>query len=253
MEAGIQVSSLKPLLFSVAGVDMAFGKIARMGVGTVQLQWIDRSVPPSEIAALLEKWGLNSVSVQDLYTTVREDLDYYVELNRLTGGHWLCISRIPEAYRSANGLECYAEELIELQHRLEPLGQRLCFHPVRGDFEPVEGIEPVSWLMERLPWLELCPDLYHLARAGKNLSDWLRRYEGRVCMVHFKDSRFHPDGSEQLVPAGQGDINWTGTVKTCLETGVPYAFVEQERWDRDPYDCLDEALSWLRGEMEECI
>ena len=253
MEAGIQVSSLKPLLVNVAGVDMAFEKIARMGVGTVQLQWIDRSVPPGEIAALLEKWGLKSVSVQDLYTIVREDLDYYVELNRLTGGCWLCISRIPEAYRSLNGLERYAEELTELQHRLESLGQRLCFHPVRGDFEPVEGMEPVSWLMERLPWLELCPDLYHLARAGKDMSDWLRRYEGRVCMVHFKDSRFRLDGSEQLVPAGQGDINWTGTVKACLETGVPYAFVEQERWDRDPYDCLGEALEWLKREMEDGV
>lgn len=251
METGIQVSSLKPLLVNAVGVDMAFEKIARMGVRTVQLQWIDRSVRPSEIAALLKKWELKSVSVQDLYTLVREDLDYYVELNRLTGGSWLCISRIPEAYRSTNGLERYAEELTELQRRLEPLGQRLCYHPVWGDFEPVGNIDPVLWLMERLPWLELCPDLYHLARAGKDLCDWLRRYAGRVCMVHFKDALMRSDGTEVLVPAGHGDIDWTGTVRACLETGVSYAFVEQERWDRDPYDCLGEALGWLKQEMGE--
>lgn len=251
METGIQVSSLKPLLVNAAGVDLAFEKIARLGVRTVQLQWIDRSVRPSEIAALLEKWELKSVSVQDLYTVVREDLDYYVELNRLTGGRWLCISRIPEVYRSANGLERFAQELTELQRRLEPLGQRLCFHPVRGDFEPVGNIDPVLWLMERLPWLELCLDLYHLARAGKDLCDWLRRYAGRVCMVHFKDALMRSDGTEVLVPAGQGDIDWTGTVRACLETGVSYAFVEQERWDRDPYDCLGEALGWLKQEMGE--
>ena len=35
----------------------------------------------------------------------------------------------------------------------------------------------------------------------------------------------------------------------CLEVGVPYAFVEQERWDRDPYDCLGEAMAWLDREM----
>ena len=42
-------------------------------------------------------------------------------------------------------------------------------------------------------------------------------------------------------------------VRACVETQVPYGFVEQERWDRDPYDCLVEALEWLRGEMEEAI
>jgi len=26
--------------------------------------------------------------------------------------------------------------------------------------------------------------------------------------------------------------------------------VEQERWDRDPYDCMKEAMVWLDREME---
>lgn len=244
MRIGVQVSSLKPLLTDTAGVNAAFEKIARMGISTVQLQWIDRAVPPGVIGALAEKWGLQSVSVQDFFTAVRDDWDYYEELNRLTGGTWLCVSRIPGEYRTPEGLEAYARELTRMQERLEARGQRLCFHPVRDD------VALVPWLTARLPWLALCPDLYHLARAGEDLPAWLRRYAGRVCMVHFKDSRMDSEGTEHLVPAGQGDIDWTGTVRACLETGVPMAFVEQERWDRDPYACLSEALDWLHGEME---
>ncbi len=245
METGIQVSSLKPMLTDAAGVDAVFERIARMGVGTVQLQWIDRSVPPTVIAELAEKWGLRSVSVQDFFTAVRDDWDYYTALNRLTGGTWLCVSRIPAEYQTPEGLERYALELTAMQEKLKKMGQRLCFHPVRND------IPLVPWLTERLPWLELCLDLYHLARAGEDIPVWLRRYAGRVCMVHFKDARIGPDGAEQLVPAGQGDIDWTGAVRACLETGVPCGFVEQERWDRDPYACLEEALCWLRREMGE--
>ena len=246
MKTGIQVSSLKPLLTDAAGVDAVFGKIAGMGVTTVQHQWIDRGVPAETIAALTEKWGLRSVSVQDFFTAVRDDWDYYAELNRLTGGTWLCVSRIPAEYRTPEGLERYALELTEMQEKLGWMGQRLCFHPVRDDIPLVNG------LTERLPWLELCLDLYHLARAGEDMAAWIRRYAGRVCMVHFKDSRMLTDG-EQLVPAGQGDIDWTGVVRACLETKVPYGFAEQERWDRDPYACLGEALDWIHGEMEEAV
>ena len=34
-----------------------------------------------------------SVSVQDFYETVTENLPYYIGLNAATGGKWLCVSR----------------------------------------------------------------------------------------------------------------------------------------------------------------
>ena len=102
--------------------------------------------------------------------------------------------------------------------------------------------------MERLKWLDLCWDLYHVHKAGLSIVDTLHKYPHRVCMVHFKDFRRLPDGTELLVPAGQGEINWSGVVRACREIGVPYAFVEQEHWDRDPYECLGEALDWLRAQ-----
>lgn len=65
-------------------------------------------------------------------------------------------------------------------------------------------------------------------------------------MIHFKDAI-----GDTLVPAGQGDTNWFGVVEACLEAGIPYAFVEQERWDRDPYDCLQEAMNRLDLEIKK--
>lgn len=78
------------------------------------------------------------------------------------------------------------------------------------------------------------------------MAEMLERYAGRVTMVHFKEGKILPDGREVLVPAGQGDIDWTGVKNACLSTGVSYAFAEQEKWDRDPYICLKEALSFIQ-------
>ena len=244
MENGIQVSSLKPLLLNGHQVRDAFKKMGRLGCRTVQLQWIDASVPAHVIAQSLREQGMVSVSVQDFYDLVMENLPYYTSLNTATGGKWLCVSRIPERLKSREGLDEFIGELRSLQAILAPLGQVLCLHPVSADFTAVPGMNAVEYLLDNMPELDICLDLYHLNRNCSDMPQWIRRYGARICMVHFKDAI-----GDTLVPAGQGESNWNGVVSACLEAGVPYAFVEQERWIRDPYLCLKEAMDWLDQEI----
>lgn len=246
MENGIQVSSLKPLLMTAEQVRDAFFKMKALGCKTVQLQWIDSSVPVEVIAQALKENNITSVSVQDFYDVVLKNPDYYTRLNAVTGGTWLCVSRIPERLKSPEGLDAYIAELRAMQTALTPLGQKLCFHPVSGDFAAIPGRNAVEYLLEHMPELEICLDLYHLNRNCTDMPGFIRRYGSRICMVHFKDAV-----GDILVPAGQGDTNWNGVVEACLEAGVPYAFVEQERWNRDPYDCLKEAMDWLNQEIHK--
>ena len=244
MKIGIQVSSLKPLLRTAEQVGAAFAKMKALGCGVVQLQWIDPSVPPEVTAAALAQTGMESVGTQDFYTLVRENLKYYVNLNALTGGKWLCVSRIPEEYKSREGLREFVRELRDMQKKLDIYGQKLCFHPVSADFQAVPGMDAVAWLFDAMPELDICLDLYHLDKNCADMPGFIRKYGRRVCMVHFKDGV-----GDALVPAGQGETNWTGVVAACLEAGVPYGFAEQERWDRDPYVCLKEAIDWIAGQM----
>lgn len=248
MEIGIQVSSLKPLLLTAGEVSLAAGNMRSLGCQALQLQWIDSSVPIASIAQSLAENGLYSVSVQDFYETVMSDLAYYTGLNAATGGKWLCVSRIPERLKSPAGLDTFIRELRELQAILTPMGQTVCLHPVSTDFRAVPGMDAVEYLLAHMPELELCLDLYHLNRNCSDMPGFIRRYSGRICMVHFKDSI-----GDKLVPAGQGDTRWEGVVRACLESGIPYAFVEQERWERDPYDCLAEAMEWVRREIQNCV
>ena len=73
-------------------------------------------------------------------------------------------------------------------------------------------MQPVEYLLEHMPELEICLDLYHLNRNCADMPGFIRRYGKRICMVHFKDAI-----GETLVPAGQGDTDWIGVVDACLE------------------------------------
>ena len=180
MENGIQVSSLKPLLLTEAQVQEAFAKMRSLGCTTVQLQWIDPSVPVSVIAQALVDNGMVSVSVQDFYEIILNSLSYYTGLNSATGGKWMCVSRIPERLKSHNGLDAFIAELRAMQQSLDPLGQKLCFHPVSADFNAVPGMDAVEYLLQNMPELDICLDLYHLSRNCSDMPSYIRRYGKRI-------------------------------------------------------------------------
>lgn len=248
MKTGIQVSSLKPVLTTETEVKTAFEKMKEMGCEWVQLQWIDPAVSIDFIAQCLKETGIRSVSVQDFYEVIRQNKQYYIDLNAQTGGAWMCVSRVPERLKTRKGLDDYVAELRAFQQELDAYGQKLCFHAVGKDFAPIDGMDPVAYLLDAMPELAICVDFYNIRKAGHDPVPYLKRYAGRVCMVHFKDSAVVED-EEHLVPAGQGDTDWSGVAAACVETGVEYGFVEQERWLKDPFACMQEALDWANGEL----
>lgn len=253
MLTGIQVSGLRPLLKTPEQVAEVFARFAQMGCKTVQLQWIDPSVSPEQIANALRAAGLVSISVQDFYTEVQANLTYYTHLCSLTGSIWLCVSRIPEPYKSTEGIAAFAEELDRLHAVIEPMGLKLCFHPTSPDYRFIDCKTLVEILMRtvRSP-MELCLDFYHIYKSGFSMPEMLYQYKGKVCIVHFKDFIATPQG-DVLMPFGKGEIDWQQTIDACLKTGVPYGFVEQESWTRDPFDCMREALDSLNKQLKAAI
>ncbi len=247
IKAGAQVSSLKAYLQTPEQVEETFCKLRDIGYRIVQLQWINPEIPPETIAEALKKAGLVSVSTQDYYQAVLEHLEDTLQLHKLCGSRNVCVSGVPERFLSAEGCLAFAEELTGFSARMEAAGKVVSFHPRVQEYRRFHGKTAVEMIMEHTPEnFQLGLDLYHLIKAGLNPEEWLHRYQGRIEFVHFKDYCVNHRGEEQLVPVGQGVIDWGPSLRGCKETGVKWIFAEQESWSKDAFLCMAESLSFLQ-------
>ena len=246
--AGVQISSLKPYLQTPAQLEETFQRLRDIGCRIVQVQWINPQIPPETVADTLRRAELVSVSTQDYYQEVMEHLTATLWLHELCGSRNICVSGMPAEFLSGEGCLTFAEKLASFAARMEALGRVVSFHPRVQEYSRFGGKTAVDILMENTPHsLQLGLDLYHVVKAGEDPVEWLHRYRGRIELVHFKDYRLTSGGEEQLVPVGQGLIDWAPSIRACKETGVKWIFAEQERWEKDAFVCMAESLDFLRG------
>lgn len=244
--AGIQVSSIRPYLQTPEDVRSSFEKLAATGCKMVQLQWISMDVPVEFIAQILKDTGMVSVSTQDFYQVVTENLSYFLKLNECCGSTHLCVSGIPEEYMTAEGCRRFGQELARFAGQLAKEGMVLSFHPRTQEYRLLDGRPAMEILLENTPD-DICLglDLYHVINSGQDPVAWINRYQHRIDFVHFKDKTVLPDGTTKLCPIGQGVTDWAPVVRACLEADIPWAFAEQESWQKDAFVCMDENFQWM--------
>lgn len=243
---GYQASSLKAYLSTPTNLLATFRKLRDVGYRHLQLQWVDPAVPLEYTAEALQETGLICIGTQDYLWEIRDKLDYYVNMNLLWGSRTLCISALPQAQMTREGLQNFAAEMGRIAQVLGEHGISLTFHPVWYNFKLASGVNAIDIIMELLPrevGLTLC--VLHAIRAGQDPVALLERYCGRVEICHFKDAAVLPDGKEYLVPVGQGQIDWPPIFEACHRTGVKWGLAEQESWQKDAFLCAKESFDFI--------
>ena len=243
MQAGIQVSSFKPVLKTVDEVNNAFKKISAMGCRIIQIQWIDPSVPDEAIGEAVRAYKLDCISTQDRYEVVTGDFEHWLRQNAMWGSRDICISGIPENMRSVEGINGMIEEIKALIPKAKDNGQSVSFHCRSQEYDLFGGVSGFERIADAVPDMNVCFDMYHALRAKQNIPALLKKYAGRIEIVHYKEE--NAEGS--LVPAGQGIHDWKAITEVCENCGAKYALAEQEKWTGDPFEILGAAYKYIAG------
>lgn len=154
----------------------------------------------------------------------------------------------PEHRGGPEMFKALADKLNKLGEKVKANGMRLCYHNHAFEYQTFDGKSGLEMLMsgtdKNLAGLEL--DIFWASVAGKNPVDLLKRYSGRVPLVHLKDKakNFGQVQYNEKVPkdtfkeVGNGSIDIASVLKAAEAAGAEHYFVEQDQTAGDPLDSL---------------
>ena len=205
-----------------------------------------------EVKALLDKHGLTAISVHqapDLFEKEGKDAVDYLN----TIGVKYCA--VPwyvkdEFYNNWDGT---VEKFKRVSALLQDGGIQLMYHNHDFEFEKIDNEYILDKLYSTLDSSVLMPeiDTCWVHYAGVNPAEYIKKYSGRIKVLHLKDfvceklgggpvyALIDEDGNEmkggskedngfKFTPVGYGIQDWNSILTAADEAGIEYVIVEQD-------------------------
>lgn len=251
IKVGIQLYSIRESMEK--DMDATLKAVKEMGYDYVEFAgYYGHSA--EEVRALLDKHGLECISVHQTYNVFLEDEKKSIDFLKTIGAKY---SAVPWMDREKHkGSELYPQTLKEFEKvgkALKENGIQLLYHNHDFEFEKVDGKFLLDWLYEDVPAdiLKTEIDTCWVHYAGYDPSEYVLKYSGRAPLVHLKDfvcknlaqgpvyALIDSDGNEgkkatredngfEFRPLGYGIQNFPEIIKAAEKAGAEYIIYEQD-------------------------
>jgi len=200
---------------------------------------------PKEIRLMLDDLGLVSSSAHISDSTLKHNIDEAIEAANIIGQKYILSpafhGQSPDEFKAA------AELYNSFGEKCKAGGIRYGYHTHNGEFADYDGVTPFDILVKEtdpdLVCFEL--DLFWAAVAGADVVKLVKKYPGRIKLLHIKEmaqkmdkayTTFDPgQGMEMLMQImknqtiiGEGVIDFKSIISQVDETGIDYLFIESD-------------------------
>lgn len=187
----------------------------------------------------LNKAGLVACASHSPLDQLRADPEGVAAECREWGCDFVVVPALPNSERTLDGYRNFAAEAGELAGSLRRHGLQLVYHNHAYELERFgerTGLEVL--LDDTAPdALQAELDTYWLQHGGANPAAWIRRYSGRVPLVHCKDMAVDR-GSPFQAEVGEGNLDWADILDACRDAKTKWLIVEQDESRRSPLDSV---------------
>lgn len=271
---GVQAMMLKEK-FEELGPYETLKKVSELGYNSVEISQIpmtDENV--TEIKRARDEFNLEvaSLSANVKPAPGNDDLetnfDKIVDNCKTLDVDLVRIGMLPfESMKSLETVLDFCREANEYAIKLKEHGIKLYYHNHHVEFKKYDGKFLLDIIAEECPDLGFEIDLHWVQRAGASPIDTLKRFAGKVDLIHLKDYRVGDIPEEafasldegdvmtfynaftniiEFAELGQGSMDYKPIIEQALESGVRYMLVEQDMlYGRDPFDCLADSRDHL--------
>ncbi|MDW8104655.1 MAG: sugar phosphate isomerase/epimerase, partial [Armatimonadota bacterium] len=220
-------------------------KIAEMGYPAVQLSDTG-GMSIEEARNFLESLGLTVFGGHFGLEQLEKNLDSVLQLARGLGMEYIVVPWLAEELRrDADGWKGVAQRMNAIGQKVVDAGFVFGYHNHSFEFQRFDGKYGLDILMEntdpQLVQLEL--DTYWVKHGGEDPAEYIRKYAGRVPLLHLKDMA--QDGS--FAEVGHGILDWDSIFQAAEEAGVKWAAVEQDTCQRPPLESARLSLEFLKS------
>ena len=220
-------------------------QVAELGYPAVQLGGYG-GLPAAELKRILDDLGLavagSHVSLDDMERNLDGEIAYNLEL----GNRDIVCPYLPEPRRrDADGYRAVARSLAALGARCTARGARLSYHNHSFEFVRFDGKYALDLLLSASPSLVLWePDVYWIRHGGEDPAAYIRKYAGKVPLIHLKDML--GDAARSFAEVGEGIIDFQSIFAACESAGAEWYVVEQDVCRRPTLESAKLSLDHLR-------
>ena len=228
--------------FTQTAEDMArtLQRVRQIGYRAVQLSGLG-PISAEELKTMLDEAGIAVCTTHTAYERLRDDLPAVIREHQLWDCRNVAVGSMPREYREAGeeGFRRFAREASEVGRKLHEAGLTFSYHNHSFEFERFGGRLGLEMLFEESDprYFQAEIDTYWVQHGGGDPAAWIRRFRGRMPVVHLKDMAI-VNGAQVFAEVGEGNLNWPAIMDACREAGVQWYAVEQDICQRDPFESL---------------
>ncbi len=242
-----QMYTLREFLKTPDDIAKTLAKVKAIGYEAVQISGFG-PCDPAEIAKMLKGEGVACVSTHTSLERLVEELDGFIEEHRLWDCGHTAIASMPSEFHNPDGIPAFAAKADDLGAKLAEAGITLAYHNHNFEFAKTGGKTWLEIIYDNADPKNLQAELdtYWVQAGGGDPAEWIRKYTGRLSVLHIKDMIIADGNQQRFAEIGEGNLNWPAILAAANDAGVEWYCVEQDDcYDRDPFDSLKISLENL--------
>lgn len=199
-------------------------QVAKIGYPAIETGGYN-SAPIEEMQQLLAETGLRVDATLGQLTVLETQLEREIEFCRAVGSSYIVLSWLhPHERTDVVGL---GQRLNAIGARLREQGIAFAYHNHDFEFEQIDGVYFLDRLLAATDpsHVQLQLDVYWAAKGGVDPVAYLRRYAGRVPLVHLKDMA----ADRSFANIGEGTLDMEAIIRAALDGGAKWLIVENDQ------------------------